>query len=115
MTWVMEIRQKMSMYTHVILQPECFKSRLCSSMSLLRVFISCSSRCRKVIPVNVSIFSYHSFLDCYTVPKMGVLIFQGIVQHCHRQRKGMQVQNKSQLPSDNDMKITESVRPFYLK
>lgn len=65
--------------------------------------------------MNVSVFRYHSFLDCYTVPKLGALIFQGVEQHCQRQRKGMQVQNKSQLPSDNDMKITESVMPFYLK
>lgn len=78
MTWVLELRQKMSMHTQVILQPECFKSRLYSSTSLLRVFISCSSRCRKVIPVNVSVFRYHSFLDCYTVPKLGALIFQGV-------------------------------------
>lgn len=40
-----------------------------------------SSECRKVTAVDAARVSYHSFLDCYTVPKFGVLSSHGISEH----------------------------------
>lgn len=66
------------LHKQVILQPDIFKS--CPLICVFqRIFTSDSSSCIEVIAVDVSMFSYHSFLDCYTVPKFGVLVFQGII------------------------------------
>lgn len=103
----MPVYTNRSFFSLMALNQDC--TPLCA---FLCIFTSYSSRCTEVIAVNVSVLSYHSFLDCYPGPEFGVLIFQGILQHCQRQPKGMPFQNKSQLLSDNDMKITESVMSF---
>lgn len=48
-----------------------------------------SSECRKVTAVDAARVSYHSFLDCYTVPKFGVLSSHRISKHLRRRRKAM--------------------------
>lgn len=49
----------------------------------------------KVAAVDAVRASYHSFLDCYTVPKFGMLRSHRISKHLPRQPKAMSFQNKS--------------------
>lgn len=89
MTWVNgDKRRNGHLHKKVILQPTIFKSRL-YYCAFLRILMSHSSRHIDVIGVTVSMFSYHSFLDCYIVPKFGIPSFQGILQQHQRQSKGM--------------------------
>lgn len=83
---LMEIREEMAIYTNSPVSLNQDSTPLCA---LLCIFTSVSSRCTDVVAVDVSIFSYHSFLDCYPVPRFGVPILQVILQHRQRQPKGM--------------------------
>ncbi|EAX08972.1 hCG2011770, partial [Homo sapiens] len=90
----MGIRGKMAIYTNRSFPCCISSSQSCTLLcTLLHIFTLHSwlhsSSCIKIIAVDANSVSYHSFLDCYTVPKFGVLISQRILQHCQRQPKGM--------------------------
>lgn len=56
--------------------------------------------------------SYHSFLDCYTVPKFGVLSSHGISEHLREATEIDVVSEQCQHLCDSDGKIAEPVMSF---
>lgn len=73
--------------------------------------VSSSGR-RKVTAVDAARVSYHSFLDCYTVPKFGVLSSHGISERLRKATEIDVVSEQCQHLCDSDGKIAEPVMSF---
>lgn len=71
-----------------------------------------SSECRGVTAVGAARVSYHSFSDCYTVPKFGVLSSHGISEHLQEVMEINVVSEQCQHLCDSDGKIAEPVMSF---
>lgn len=71
-----------------------------------------SPECRKGTAVDAARVSYHSFLDCYTVPKFGVLSSHGMSEHLWEATRIDVVSEQCQHLCDSDGKIAEPVMSF---